>query len=301
MRVTAPREIREPEDLAFLSTAHRARKRLEIDLTDVEWISPLGVVAVLATCLRAEASALGVAVCLPHNREVRTYLGHIGLLRELDRSNWTLTRRPSPEEVDPTQREPYYWSEIEDIEIDPDATFAPHLPVSRLTTLREVDIAADRLEDALRAAPHIRGGLFDELMTVAVELSANAREHGSDCYAVAQVHTGRRSSSPGVRLAVADFGVGLAETLQEHHGEMTDGDAIIRAFEEQVSGTGRSERGFGLTQVAEIVDGGATNVLHVISHSGHVVRSGGEFRVTESEALLFRGTLASAYLASGFI
>ncbi len=85
MRVTAPAQIREPEDLAFLSTAHRARKRLEIDLTDVEWISPLGVVAVLATCLRAEASALGVAVCLPHNREVRTYLAQIGLVAELAR------------------------------------------------------------------------------------------------------------------------------------------------------------------------------------------------------------------------
>ena len=113
MRVTAPREIREPEDLAFLSTAHRARKRLEIDLTDVEWISPLGVVAVLATCLRADEASLHATVELPENLAARTYLAQIGLVAELARCDWTV-----PDNID----------------IDPNADIGPHLPVSRLTS-----------------------------------------------------------------------------------------------------------------------------------------------------------------------
>ena len=133
-------------------------------------------------------------------------------------------------------------------------------------------------------------------MTVAVELTANAREHGSDCYAVAQVHSGRQSGTPGVHIAVADFGDGLAQTLREQYGEMPDDEAIVHAFTEQVSGTGQSERGFGLTQIAEIIDRDPRNVLHIISQAGYVVRSGRQFQIMENESLRFDGTLASAYL-----
>ena len=39
------------------------------------------------------------------------------------------------------------------------------------------------------------------------------------------------------------------QTLREFYGEMADSEAIIRAFEEQVSGTGNKRRGFGLSQI----------------------------------------------------
>ncbi len=300
MRVTAPTEIREPEDLAFLSTAHQARKRLEVDLTDVAWISPLGAVAVLATCLRADTSALDTTVVyLPENRGVRTYLHQIGLLAELAKAEWVLTKLSSPEDVAVAQTEMRDRPELTDIDIDPDVNIGPHLPVSRLTTEREVDVAAEKLDDALREAQYIPGGLADELKTVALELTSNAREHGSPCYGVAQMYTGQRSGTPGIQLAVADFGEGFARTLRRHYGKMADDEAIVLAFEEQISGTGRSARGFGLTQILEIVDREPRNVLHVISKSGHVVRSRGEFRIASRETLLFRGTLASAYLPHG--
>ena len=158
--------------------------------------------------------------------------------------------------------------------------------------------ASYQLDDALHRAS-LAGGLFDDLIDVAVELAGNAREHGSNCYTVAQTHTGRRSGTPGLHLAVADFGAGFAQTLREIYGEMTDSEAIIRAFEEQVSGTGQSRRGFGLTQIAGVVDMAPDNVLHIVSRSGHVVRSGRRFTSTESESLLFPGTLASVYVPYG--
>ena len=325
MRLTAPAEIREPGDLRFLGAAHLANDDLEIDLTDVEWISPLGVVAVLATCLRADQAATDAKVSLPENRSVRSYLAAVRLFDELAVHGWTFTNDGLlDDQIAQAGRQG--WSEhgdidveafagmsalpergkprggtVGDIDIDPGLSFAPYLPVSRLTTLREVDVAADRLEDAVRAAPDLRGGVFDELLTIAVELTANAREHGSDCYAVAQAHSGRTSGTPGVLIAVADFGEGIAHSLREHHGAMSDGKAIDYAFTEQVSGTGQGERGFGLTQIAEIFDRNPASVLHIISQSGHLVRTGQKVDVSESDTLLFPGTLATAYLHSDFL
>lgn len=272
MKVTAPSQIREPEDLAFLSTAHRARKELEIDLSKVEWISPLGVVAVLTTCLRASGAALAATVDPPRNDDVSAYLFQIGFAAELERNGWTGPDASGASGV---------------------AAIGPHLPVSRLTTEMEVEAAAEVLRQAL-VQTKLAGGLSEDLGTIATELTANAREHGEDCYAVVQVHTGTRSGTPGVQIAVADFGVGFAKTLQEHHGDMADSDAILRGFEAGVSGTGDPYRGNGLAYIAEAVDKYRDNVLHVVSQDGYVVRRAGRFQVIEG--LAFPGTLASAYL-----
>lgn len=294
MRVTAPREIKGPEDLAFLSTAHLADDSLEIDLTDVEWISPLGVVAALATCLRADRDTLDATVYLPESREVRTYLAAIGLLEEVERHGWSLQRN-IPEELVVVQAPGTGWSQSLDLDIDPEANFAPHLPVSGLSSESEVVEASYLLDEALHAAS-LTGGLFDDLIDVAVELAGNAREHGSKCYIVAQTHTGRTSRAPGLRLAVADFGLGFANTLQEHYGDMTNSEAIVRAFEEQVSGTGDKKRGFGLSQIAEIIDLGPENALDIVSWSGHVRRSGGQVQPREDGGVLFPGTAAAVYV-----
>ena len=278
VKITAPARIREPRDLFFLGRAARARKRLESDLADVEWVSPAGVAALLAACLGASARpTLEATVHLPESREVRTYLKQIGFLAELERNGWIGDGDP---------------------EVEPDAAIGPHLPVTRLTTENEVIEASYWLQDTLSAAG-LSGGLFDEVTTVAVELAGNACEHGSECYAVAQVDGGARSGAPGVHLAAADFGAGFARTLRRRYGPMTDGEAIARAFGEQVSGTGHPYRGFGLSQIVDVIDAAPGNVLHIVSRSGYVTRSAGRFEVREHEAPLFQGTLVSAYIRQG--
>ncbi len=258
MRLTAPSRIEAPEDLAFLSTAHLADDSLEIDLTEVEWISPLGVVAALATCLRADREALDATVYLPESREVRTYLAAIGLLEEVERHGWSLQRN-IPEELVVLQVPGTGWSQSLDLDIDPEANFAPHLPVSGLSSESEVVEASYLLDEALHAAS-LTGGLFDDL------------------------------------IDVADFGLGFANTLQEHYGDMTNSEAIVRAFEEQVSGTGDKKRGFGLSQIAEIIDLGPENALDIVSWSGHVRRSGGQVQPREDGGVLFPGTAAAVYV-----
>lgn len=273
MRLTAPARLREPLDLSFLGAAARERDGLEIDLGGVEWVSPAGVAGLLAACLGADTNVLGATVLLPESREVRTYLGQVGFLAELERNGWIGDGEP---------------------DLDP-AAIGPHLPVTRLTTENEVDEASDRLYRALDEAG-LFGGLCDDLIDVLAELAGNAYEHGSKCYAVAQIYTGRQSGTPGVHLAVADFGEGFARTLRERYGPMTDSEAIVRAFEEQVSGTGHSYRGFGLSQIDGLLGKKAENALHIVSWSGHVERKAGRSRITERESPLFRGTLAFAYI-----
>ena len=293
VKITAPARIREPRDLSFLGAAARARKRLEIDLADVEWVSPAGVAALLAACLGASARpALEATVHLPESREARTYLARIGFLAELERNGWD---RIIPSEVDVDDPDIAEWTEVETLDIDPATAIGPHLPVTRLTTRNEVTEASYRLEDAFRTAG-LSDGLFDEMITVAVELADNACEHGSECYAVAQVYGGTRSGAPGVHLAVADFGAGFARTLRGRYGPMTDSEAIVHAFEEQVSGIRHPYRGFGLSQVMDVIDAAPGNVLHIVSRSGYITRSGGRVETHEGKSPLFRGTLASVYI-----
>lgn len=293
MRLAAPARIREPLDLSFLGGAARARDGLEIDLGEVEWVSPAGVAGLLAACLGASANALDATVLLPESRTVRTYLGQIGFLTELERNGWEWGNGIIATEVDDPDES--WWTEIESLDIDPALSIGPHLPVTYLTTENEVTDASYQLQDVISAAG-LSGGRFDELVTVVVELAGNACEHGSECYAIAQVYGGERSGTPGVHLAVADFGEGFAETLREHHGPMTDSEAIVRAFEEQVSGTGHPYRGFGLSQIVDVIDAAPGNVLHIVSRSGYITRSGGRVEPHENATPLFRGTLASVYI-----
>lgn len=274
MRLTAPARLREPLDLSFLGDAVLAQDGLEIDLGGVEWVSPAGVAGLLAACLGASANALDAAVLLPESREVRTYLARIGFLAELERNGWVGDGEP---------------------DLDPAAAIGPHLPVTRLATENEVTEASYQIQDVIHAAG-LSGGRFDELITVVVELAGNACEHGSECYAVAQAYDGARSGTPGVHLAVADFGEGFARTLRERYGPMTDSEAIVRAFEEQVSGTGHPHRGFGLSQIVDVIDAAPGNVLHIVSRSGSITRSGGHVEPHESTTPLFHGTLASVYI-----
>ena len=247
------------------------RKQLEIDLSPIAWFSPLGVVALLATYLHVASREVAVTCVLPESRVVRTCLERIGFLAELERQGWSVDG---------------------DLDVDQNALIGACLQVSPLTTPLQIDRAADQLHLALFEAK-IAGNLFEDLLTVAVELTQNAREHGSPCYVVAQTHTGRTSGTPGVHIAVADFGEGFGRTLAGRYGHMSEGEAVCRGFEERVTSTGESNRGLGLGYVAEAIDRSTRNSLQIISPSAHVTRSKGGFDVVEGPD--YRGTLASAY------
>ena len=166
------------------------------------------------------------------------------------------------------------------------------LPVTPLSSESEVDRAAATLQTAL--AGTIAAPDWERIWTVAIELTQNAREHGSACYMVVQTHSGRTSGTPGVHLAVADFGQGFAASLRPVLGRVPDSRAIERAFDERVSATGLPERGFGLGFVADEIDAHHGAELTILSRTGVLRRTEGS-NVVESNPVDFKGTLAEAY------
>jgi hypothetical protein len=257
--------------LTFLTDACLARKALDLDLAPVEWFSPLGVVAVLAACLRAQEGGLRVSVRVPDHPNVRAYLAQVGFYAELRRRGWFVGQDLLP---------------------DPAAPGAACLPVSSLSTMEEVESVAAQLFDVCEAA-NVPSSLYETVQEVALELTNNAREHGSRCYLLVQIYSGKTSGTPGVHLAVADFGGGFAESLKPRYGPMPEADAVLKGFEERVTSTEDPGRGLGLPYIQDRVDKHKGATLSVISRRAQVQRQDGEF--VRRGLPDFGGTLAEAY------
>ncbi len=266
----APKEIRSATDVrcfAFPNAATESR----VDLSEVEWISPLGVVALLAQCLMATSKGIVVTVRLPADRSVRSYLSRIGFYAALR-----------------SQGVPV---EEESLALDPAYSVRACLPVTKVTREIEMETAANHLQEALsetRAPGHLRTVVYD----VIAELTNNAREHGSPCYVVAQTHSGTTSGTPGIHIAIADFGAGFRSTLHAY-SPRSETDAILKSFKDQVSGTGDPYRGMGLGWVLRHIDDYPGAVLELISRNGSVRRAAEAFSRSRNPDC--RGVLATAY------
>lgn len=230
----------------------------------------MGVVAALSTALWAEERAIIVTVVLPESRAARTYLASIGFYDELDRRGW---------EPDG------------DLDVDVEQRVEACLPVTSLSASWEVDQASEILVESLGESA-VATNIIQYIETVAVELTENGREHGARCYVVAQSHTGHTSGTAGIHVAIADSGPGFAETLRSF-GPLSDAEAILKGFEEGISGTAQPSRGFGLSHVQEAVDVYPGAELWLWSGKGVVLRAGGSF--VPATTSRYAGTLATAY------
>lgn len=255
--LTIPAEVREPLDAACFVFPREARA-VHIDMRDVRWIAPVGVVALLAQCLQSRDLETDVRVLLPRSREVRSYLRAIGFYRAL---------RDQGVPVDEGA-----------FDLDPQYAARPHLPLTKVTTELEVERAQNALADALweSQGPY---NLQPALDIVVSELASNAREHGSPCFVVAQTHGGGRSGATGVHVAIADFGPGFRSTLAAY-APASEVEAIERAFEEGVTGTGEM-RGSGLAEARRYIDGYPGARLAIASRTGFVERANRSFTRAE--------------------
>ena len=266
----APKEVREAFDIRCFVLPNGTGNAL-IDLSAVEWISPLGVVALLARCLMATTEGVQIVVKLPSNQRARTYLSRIGFYAALRQQGVNIYE--------------------EGFGLDNAYEVRACLPVTRVTGEIEMERASNSLFEALRAS-----GAPAELLMVSydvlAELTNNAREHGSPCYVVAQTHTGRTSGTPGVHIAIADFGPGFRTTLKAYTPR-SETEAIIKAFKDRVSTTGDPLRGLGLGWVLSHVDRYPGATLQIVSRNGLVTRRDGSFaRYRGGDC---RGVFASAY------
>lgn len=146
------------------------------------------------------------------------------------------------------------------------------LPVTQLREPTEIDSLADPLLDVITA--HAKGvaALASAFHMGVSELCGNAVEHGANptgAFIAAQLRDDPRRLS----LAVGDLGMGIPEHVRQQYPEWDhDPHAIANATQERISGTGRSDRGFGFNEVLRETLASTLNAaeINIRSCRGHV-------------------------------
>ena len=202
-----------------------------IDLTRVTFIDAYGLVGLACYIAAAAGEGYSVQLRLPVSEELRTYLARMHLGEVIDRydveSDGTL---PEVRELD--RRD----SLIE------------------LQSFRDVH-GSDRLAAFIwdRLVGRADSEVVTQLYEATGELGLKVVEHaGSPAGGFVAAQRYQRGQ-PGERaiVAVGDVGVGLRESLRGLHGPMTDGEAIDRAIQRDVSRFSDPGRGQGLASVVE--------------------------------------------------
>jgi len=160
------------------------------------------------------------------------------------------------------------------------------------------NVASEAIEVLEGQAPEL--ALWgDALHTAIGELCDNATYHGKSELG-AYVAANRISEpQPMFRLAISDLGIGIPEHIRGHYPDWQDDNAAIaKALEEGVSGSGRPDRGYGLTEVldkalaASLVRASSVAAIDIRSARGRVVESlvQGQRRAAQAPTTARRGT-----------
>ena len=137
-------------------------------------------------------------------------------------------------------------------------------PISRFHSVDDIEQIANNLE--LASGPGLTGTLV-EMVGVFYELALNAVEH-SEWAAGFYLMEADSSVVGGVvhTVGIADCGIGIPDSLRRNPAFadlVSDADAIARATELHVTGTGEAHRGVGLDHVTGVVKnlGGSLTIL----------------------------------------
>jgi hypothetical protein len=245
-----------------------------VDLTRVTFIDAYGLVGLACYLAAADGEGRSVQLRLPVSEELRTYLARMHLRAILDRYDVRADGSlPEVRELDRRDR------------------------LIELRSFHDVH-ASEQLAAFIwsRLEGNANHEVVTQLYEAAGELGLNVIEHaGSPAggFVAAQLY---QRGQPGERaiVAVGDVGIGIRESLRELHGPMTDGEAIERAIQRNVSGIPDRGRGQGLTSVVEGVrDLGGT----VRIRTGGASRSITRRTVEATDTLLpMQGTIVGARL-----
>lgn len=271
-RFEAPEAIKEAGDVRFFMPPPDA-ERFWVDLTNLRWISPIGIVGMLALARKAESLGLSeTTISTPADAVVTGYLTRVGFFDALEEIGAAVEDAlKSGEHGEPIR---------------------PCLPATHVRSEIEMERAANSLEEVLVEAgahPHTLHAVY----LVTTEVTNNAWQHGSECYVLAQTHSGQSSGTPGVHIAIADFGPGFKASLSARYPVETEVEAIVKACEEGVSSTGDPRRGLGLWHVLDAVDRHPGATLSIVSHDGWLERSNSDFRLRQGP--LCSGVFVTAY------
>lgn len=252
---------REPileDPLVLWRNSTGSRRRIDLDLSRLEFVSPLDLVALAAWSESLPVARRGKVV-LPENEDVPSYLERMDLLPWMRTSGWEVPPAPSG-----PRRELFH--KLIELVVLPD--------------FDAVEDFADRLPRLLaRQDPRLMR--TPALGFASGELCDNAISHSgeSPIFVAAQRYTGRTSRSVArLELAVADIGIGIPSHLRGNpRYAHVDGDpeAIALALKPGVTGT-RDRRGYGFFDVLRSAKQVGTGELLILSGKGRAVVPFGE-------------------------
>lgn len=255
---------------------HILQNPLHWDLSWVTWIDPYGLVGL--ACMLEEISRRGynVAIDLPQSDAVQKYIARMDIDAVFSKLDTTLDQ-PLPTIEGP--EEPEYVLELR-----------------RFTNMSSGEDLANIIFDRLFGST--RTEIVEALFEAAVELAMNAAEHSQSPiggYMSAFTHR-RGQSDEFLVLAVGDLGIGIRRSLGRAVRVRDDFEAVEKAVERHISGTGSPGRGQGLPEVVSYIGrlGGWTVV-----RSGTARRQLGPHFPETRTVVRFPGTFVGAWLPCG--
>ncbi|MGH2706236.1 MAG: hypothetical protein ACRDJ4_14470 [Actinomycetota bacterium] len=248
---------------------------LEIDLRGCEFIRPAAVLWCLIYPLLARARGSTCRVLVPESMGVTLYLKSLGFFQIL--------------------HDDHIEADDRDIRVRHDSRVV--LPITKFSTQNEVDEIGNQVASSLSDSRMGAANLYSAVSEIFSEIALNAAEHAeSGIGALGFIQFYEFQEGHRFICAVADGGIGIKRSLEKNpvyaNSFFYDHDAIERAIEERVSGTGLSTRGIGLHGVSEDMKLPGRNLI-IHSGKGSLKIEGGIQRRAR-RVNLFPGTLVYA-------
>lgn len=170
------------------------------------------------------------------------------------------------------------------------------VPITRLHSPTDVEVTGDELYRLFQGHADDEVAVFaDALQEAFTELCNNGVEHGTNplgTYLAAQRYRGK---SPKTVLTIGDLGMGVPAHMRQVFDDQSDRRMLRKALEEEVSGTGSSERGNGIPSVLQEAQSSRISYARLEIRSGHAslhhyVHRSGTTRTGTSATAFKKGT-----------
>jgi hypothetical protein len=248
-------------------------RRIVVDARALTFVTPTFMLRLRSFVDYYLSKGREVVVLAPAKREVSNYLSRMGIAEGL------------PEDVFhdlPTVRKNDQGGVL--------------VPITRLRDPVDVEVTGEKLYRLFQGHEDDEVAVFaDALQEAFTELCNNGVEHGKNplgCYLAAQRY---RGSNPRIELTIGDLGIGVPAHMRQVFDEPSDRRLLRKALEEEVSGTGNSERGNGIPSVLEEARSARITHARLEIRSGrailrHSVNRQGRTQTTTEAAANKKGT-----------
>ncbi len=234
-----------------------------INLSRVQFISPIGVIALISLAGKLSERGIRFDVVVPLKDSTWNYLYRVGFLDVLQQFVSLKVSEAVLQRVDQSVR--------------------ALIPVRSFTTYAEVEEIAAQVEEVFQQSPDGLAPLLHTCHTVVAELAGNVVAHSETKMGWVLAQRYGTNESGVIEIAVGDSGIGIRRSLAKNKeyrsAVVDDGGALRIAFGDGVSGVNDPHRGYGLGHIRAELREGYERGLFMASGRGRLrIYPDGRFR-----------------------